>query len=104
MGELHSTDKSVIKEAFTSIRQLANPTTYGLAFQNAQAILRTADILESIGIEDAVELAELDVCVKKGIHDGRYQRWLAREGRESRSRLGLETKGTETLGLVLVSY
>ena len=32
MGELHSTDKSVIKEAFTSIRQLANPTTYGLAF------------------------------------------------------------------------
>ena len=26
------------------------------------------------------------------------------EGRESRSRLGLETKGTETLGLVSVSY
>ena len=76
MGELHSTDKSVIKEAFTSIRQLANPTTYGLAFQNAQAILRTADILESIGIEEAVELSELDVCVKNGIHDGRYQRWL----------------------------
>ena len=38
--------------------------------------MRTADILESIGIEEAVELAELDVCVKKGIHDGRYQRWL----------------------------
>ena len=26
------------------------------------------------------------------------------EGRESRSRLGLETEGTETLGLVSVSY
>ena len=38
--------------------------------------MRTADILESIGIEDAVELAELDVCVKKRIPDGRYQRWL----------------------------
>ena len=23
-----------------------------------------------------MELAELDVCVKKGIHEGRYQRWL----------------------------
>ena len=76
MGELHSTDKSVIKEAFTFIRQLANPTTYALAFQNAHAILRTADILRSIGIEEAVQLAELDVCVKKGIHEGRYQRWL----------------------------
>ena len=29
---------------------------------------------------------------------------LYSEGRESRSRLGLETKGTETLGLVSVSY
>ena len=76
VGELHSTDKSVIKEAFTSIRQLANPTTYGLEFQNAEAILRIADILESIGIEEAVELAELDVCVKNGIHDERYQWWL----------------------------
>ena len=76
IGELHSTDKSVIKEAFTSIRQMAYPTTYGLAFQNAQAILRKADILESIGIKEAVELAELDVCVKKGIHEGTYQRWL----------------------------
>ena len=50
MGELHSTDKSVIKEAFTSIRKLDNPITYGLAFHNSQAILRTAGILESIGI------------------------------------------------------
>ena len=47
-----------------------------MAFQNAQAILRTAGILESIGIEEAVELAELDLCVNKGIHEGRYQRWL----------------------------
>ena len=29
---------------------------------------------------------------------------LSSEGRESRSRLGLETEGTETLGLVSVSY
>ena len=29
---------------------------------------------------------------------------LLSEGRESRSRLGLETEGTETLGLVSVSY
>ena len=74
MGEPHSTDKSVIKEAFTSIKLLADPITYALAFQNAQAILRTADILRSIGIEEAVELAELHVCIKKGIHAGRYQR------------------------------
>ena len=30
--------------------------------------------------------------------------YLTSEGRESRSRLGLETEGTETLGLVSVSY
>ena len=29
---------------------------------------------------------------------------MSSEGRESRSRLGLETEGTETLGLVSVSY
>ena len=69
IAQLHSTDKSVVIEAFAPIKQLSNPTTYALAFQNAKAILRTADILKSIEIEEAVELAELDLRVKKGIHD-----------------------------------
>ena len=73
MGQLHAMDKLVVIEALTPIKQLKEPSTYALAFQNAQAILRTADILKSIGIEEAVKLAELDLCVKKGIHDGRYQ-------------------------------
>ena len=76
MGELHATDKSVVIEAFAPIRQLKKPTTYSIAFHNGQAILRTADTLMSIGIEEAIELSEMDLCVDKGIHEARYQAWL----------------------------
>ena len=76
MGELHATDKSVVIEAFAPIRQLKKPTTYSIAFHNGQTILRTADTLMSIGIEEAIELSEMDLCVDKGIHDARYQAWL----------------------------
>ena len=75
IGDLHATDKSVVTEAFAPIEQLKKPTIYILAFHNGQAILRTADT-KSIGIEEAVELGELDLCVDKGIHDARYQAWL----------------------------
>ena len=30
----------------------------------------------SIGIEEAIELSEMDLCVDKGIHEARYQAWL----------------------------
>ena len=76
MGELHATDKSVVIEAFAPIKQLKKPTTYSIAFHNGQAILRTADTLKSIGIEEAIELGELDLCVDKRIHEARYQAWL----------------------------
>ena len=76
MGELHATDKSVVIETFAPIRQLKKPTTYSTAFHNGQAILRTADTLKSIGIEEAIELGEMDLCVDKGIHEARYQAWL----------------------------
>ena len=72
MGDLHATDKSVVIEAFAPIKQLKKPTTYAIAFNNGQAILRTADTLKTIGIEEAVELGELDLCVDKAIHDARY--------------------------------
>ena len=73
MGELHATDKSVVIEAFAPIKQLKKPTTFSIAFHNGQVILRTADTLTSIGIEEAIELNELDLCVDKAIHDVRYQ-------------------------------
>ena len=76
MGELHSTDKSVVMEAFEPVRQLKEPTTYSVAFHNGQVILRTAETLASIGIQEAIELKELDLCVDKAIHNGRYQAWL----------------------------
>merc|ERR1711942_552938 len=76
MGELHATDKSVVIEAFAPVKQLKKPTTYSIAFHNGQVILRTADTLISIGIEEAIELNELDLCVDKAIHDARYQAWL----------------------------
>ena len=76
MGELHATDKSVVIEAFAPVKQLKKPTTYSIAFHNGQVILRTADTLISIGIEEAIELHELDLCVDKAIHDARYQAWL----------------------------
>ena len=71
MAQLHATDKSVVIEASAPIKQLKDLITYGIAFQNASTILRTADILKSIGIEEAIELSELDVCVKKGMNEDR---------------------------------
>ena len=33
-------------------------------------------MLTSIGIGEAIELGEMDLCVDKGIHEARYQAWL----------------------------
>ena len=42
--------------------------------------------------------------ISKEEETGGYRKEYNSEGWEARSRLGLETKGTETLGLVSVSY
>merc|ERR1711942_231295 len=105
MGELHATDKSVVIEAFAPVKQLKKPTTYSIALHNGQVILRTADTLISIGIEEAIELNELDLCVDKAIHDARYQAWLEYSHTELKKLAAEDAKGhpVEKTKLISVS-